>query len=116
MNTHRIKNIATAAVSILIMSSPMTPGISVVAADRSPAQIVIMPSSTEKQVSIDLAENVKNNTDDPPKAAPDSNSKKSKPISGSSGQAVKAKSKHLKPFVPSEKIPAGQAVDFPADI
>jgi hypothetical protein len=116
MKDKSAKFIVASAVSIFIMSSPMTPGISVVAADRSPAQIVIMPSSTEKQVSIDLAENVKNNTDAPPKAAPDSNSKKSKPISGSSGQAVKAKSKHLKPFVPSEKIPAGQAVDFPADI
>ena len=42
--------------------------------------------------------------------------KKSEPTDNDKSQTSKSKSKPLKPFVPSEKIPGEQAVDFPVDI
>lgn len=40
----------------------------------------------------------------------------SKSTTDDKDNSVKTKSKPLKPFVPSEKIPGEQAVDFPVDI
>lgn len=40
----------------------------------------------------------------------------SKQADDDKSKSSKAKSKPLKPFVPSEKIPGDQAVDFPVDI
>ena len=42
--------------------------------------------------------------------------KKSESTDDDKGKTSKSKSKPLKPFVPSEKIPGEQAVDFPVDI
>jgi hypothetical protein len=40
----------------------------------------------------------------------------SEPVTNDKKKTPNVKSKPLKPFVPSEKIPGEQAVDFPADI
>ena len=116
MRNKSAKLIAVTAASIFIMSAPMTPGMPAVAADRNPGRTAVMVSGTEKQAAIDLAENTSNGPDDNKKANPDASSRQSEPISDSGSQPAGTKSKPLKPFVPSEKIPAGQAVDFPVDI
>jgi len=46
----------------------------------------------------------------------DAETKKSESTDDDKGKTSKSKSKPLKPFVPSEKIPGEQAVDFPVDI
>ncbi len=73
------------------------------------------PFGTPNQESIVLAQN--DNT------APDDNekSKSGTETDGSEAaddkkKASESESKPLKPFVPSEKIPGEQAVDFPVDI
>jgi hypothetical protein len=63
-----------------------------------------------------LNENAGDHPDAGKKADSDADGKKTEQATDSNVQPGRQKSKLLKPFVPSEEIPAGQAVDFPADI
>lgn len=76
--------------------------------------------NTEDTETIRLAENEGSapNGNDESRAASENEVGKSALESGTgkSEQSNKAKSKPLKPFVPSEEIAAEQAVDFPVDI
>ena len=70
--------------------------------------------------SMVLAENEGGTPADNEETKIDANSKGSEPESGSktgsNDRSTKSKAAPLKTFIPSEKIPAEQAVDFPADI
>jgi len=59
-------------------------------------------------------------SDDQKKTGADSEAKgavpESEPVTDDKKKSPNVKSKPLKPFVPSEKIPGEQAVDFPVDI
>jgi len=79
-----------------------------------------MHSTALNTETIRLAENEGStpNNDEESQAASENEVVKSGSESGAgkSEQSTKAKSKSLKPFVPSEEIAAEQAVDFPVDI
>jgi hypothetical protein len=74
----------------------------------------------EKEGSIVFAQNDKSTSEDKEKTTSGSDTTESKPESepadDDKNKSSKAESKPLKPFVPSEKIPGDQAVDFPVDI
>ena len=74
----------------------------------------------EKVGSIVFAQNDNSTPDDETKTTSGSETSESKPESvpaeDEKNKSSKAESKPLKPFVPSEKIPGEQAVDFPVDI
>jgi hypothetical protein len=74
----------------------------------------------EKEGSIVFTQNDHSTPDDEAKTASGSDTTESKPESAPANddknKSSKAESKPLKPFVPSEKIPGEQAVDFPVDI
>jgi len=65
--------------------------------------------------SIVLAQNDNTAPDDNEKSKSESETKESERDDGEK-KSSKATSKPLEPFVPSEKIPGDQAVDFPVDI
>jgi hypothetical protein len=66
--------------------------------------------------SIVLAQNDKTASEDNEKSTSGSETEKSEAAADEKNKPSEAKSKPLKPFVPSEKIPGEQAVDFPVDI
>ena len=66
--------------------------------------------------SIVLAQNDKTAPDENGKSQSGSETDESEPAADDKNKSSNAKSKPLKPFVPSEKIPGDQAVDFPVDI
>jgi len=74
----------------------------------------------EKEGSIILAQDDKSTSEDNEEPTSGTEATESKPESEPADDAKKepskAESKPLKPFVPSEKIPGEQAVDFPVDI
>jgi hypothetical protein len=72
--------------------------------------------STLNHESTVLAQNDKTAIEDDEKSKSESETKESTAADGDEKKASKAESKPLKPFVPSEKIPGEQAVDFPVDI
>lgn len=59
----------------------------------------------------DIGENEKTESSNSDTEAP-----KTEPADDDKGKSSESKSKPLKPFIPSEKIPGEQAVDFPVDI
>jgi hypothetical protein len=65
----------------------------------------IVSAQNDKTASEDSEKSISGSETDKPEAAADDKNKSSH-----------ATSKPLKPFVPSEKIPGDQAVDFPVDI
>ncbi len=73
-----------------------------------------------KRESIIFAQNDSSTSEDKEKTTYGSETNGSGPESESAdddkNKSSNAKSKPLKPFVPSEKIPGDQAVDFPVDI
>ncbi len=101
------------------MGVPVALGMRSIALDESPGPADRQGSSPLKQNSIVLAANDNSKPDDTEKAASGPESKgsetESKPALRA-GTNHRSKARPLKPFVPSEKIPGDQAVDFPVDI
>ena len=120
MNLTICKLIAVTAVLIHLMSGPVVSEIRDVGHDESPKLADSKRSNIPKQSSIILAEEDNRNPDDKEKATSGSETNGSGPESKSAAEednkSSEATSKPLKPFVPSEKIPGDQAVDFPVDI
>jgi hypothetical protein len=114
------KLIAVTAASIFLMGVPVALGMRSIALDESPGPADRQDSNPLKQNSIVLAANDNSKPDDTEKAASGSESKgsetESKPTVEGREKSSKTKPRPLKPFVPSEKIPGDQAVDFPVDI
>jgi hypothetical protein len=114
------KLIAVTAASIFLMGVPVALSMRSNALDESHGPANMQGSNSLKQNSIVLAANENYKPDDAEKAASGSGSKgsetESKPATDDKNKSSNAKSKPLKPFVPSEKIPGDQAVDFPVDI
>ncbi len=115
-----IKFVAVMAVVILGLFSPMAMGKHVEIPSSENDYLEDPTFGAEKEGSIVLAQNDKSTSEDQGKAAPGSSTTESKPESEPADDAKKepstAESKPLQPFVPSEKIPGEQAVDFPVDI
>ena len=120
MNFTISKYIAVTAASILLMSTPLASEMRAIGLDDSSGQADVQSSNSLKQNSIVLAANDKSDPDGNDKSKSVANGQEPKPESepaaDDKSKSSKAKSKPLKPFVPSEKIPGGQAVDFPVDI
>jgi hypothetical protein len=68
------------------------------------------------QESIVLAQNDKTASENSEKSPSGSETDGSEAAAGDEKQSSEDKAKPLEPFVPSEKIPGDQAVDFPVDI
>jgi len=117
---HRDKLISAIAVLLFSMSAPITPGMEALVADRNPGRTDILHLTTLKQETIILAENEENTTEDKNHTASGTQDQAPEPGTAletdSSDPSAKSRAAPLKPFVPSEKIPAEQAVDFPIDI
>jgi len=117
---HPSKSLSALAISIFIMIAQMTQGMGPIAPGENPGRTEIMPSSTVKQKPIMLAENEENTTGDKAQTATGTKDLVSEPGSGpetdNKDPSAKSRAAPLKSFVPSEKIPAEQAVDFPVDI
>ena len=71
---------------------------------------------TVNEDSIVLAQNDKTASEDSEKSISGSETDRSEAAAEDEEKSSNAESKPLKPFVPSEKIPGEQAVDFPVDI
>ena len=120
MNFTICKIIAVTAASIFLMGVPVASEMKAIGLDESSGPADVQGSNPLKQESIVLAANDNNKPDDTEKATSGSETKGSE-IESKTTVEGKEKSSHtkprpLKPFVPSEKIPAEQAVDFPVDI
>ena len=113
-------SITTLAVSMLIMMSPMTPGMVPIVSGANTERTEIISSTTIRQNPILLAENEENTAGDNAQRVPGENGSASEPESGPDvdpkDPSAKSKPAPLKPFNPSEEIAAEQAVDFPVDI
>ena len=114
------KLIAVLAALIFISNAPLAMGKRV---DASTADKQLSEYSTfgaVKRESIILAQNDSSTSEDKEKTTSGSETNGSGSESESTeddkNKSSDAKSKPLKPFVPSEKIPGDQAVDFPVDI
>jgi hypothetical protein len=102
------------------MSSPPSPGGSPFAPDPTAEQAASIGTTLIKPQLLIAAENGPDAVQSQTHTASD----KKEPASGSGSENAEnsskksdnAAAKPFKPFVPSEKIPADQAVDFPADI
>lgn len=112
--------IVTIYVWVLSINAPLAPGMLPVVPSGSPKITAIVGSSFGEQQVIELAENEAVSPVDKTEKEAGSESEISAPRSGTetgrSGQSTQTKAKPLEPFVPSEEIPAEQAVDFPVDI
>ena len=120
MNFTISKLIAVMAAWIFLMSIPLASQMRATGLDESSGQPDVRGSNSLKQNSIGLAANDNRKPDDTEKATSGSENKglepESEPEAENKSKSSNAKSKPLKPFVPSEKIPGDQAVDFPVDI
>jgi hypothetical protein len=104
----------------LAMSSPASPDRAPLVPGKTGARAENISPLSIKQDLIVIAENEQAVADSKSQAA----GEKSEEASGSGVEATEnsvknsneAETKPLKPFVPSEKIAAEQAVDFPVDI
>ena len=114
------KLIAVTAASIFLLCLSMASEMRAIGLDESSGLADMQGSNPLKQESIVLAANDNNKPDDTEKATSGSETKgsepESEPATDDKNKSSNAKSKPLKPFVPSEKIPGEQAVDFPVDI
>jgi hypothetical protein len=113
-------SISALAVSMVIMTAPMTQGMRSIAPGEHPERTEIMPSTTVRQKPMMLAENEENTAGEKAQTATGTKDPISQPESGTATvnkeQPTKSKTVPLKPFKPSEEIAAEQAVDFPVDI
>ncbi len=116
MNTHRAKLIAIAGLWILMPGFLVAPGSGWAAARQNPGQAADLDAGSTGQSPVALKKNTGNHPERETKANPDADSKKTEPATDSGSRTGRTQTKPLTPFVPSEKIPADQAVDFPADI
>ena len=120
MNFTISKYIAVAAASMLLMGIPLASEMRAIGLDESSGQADVQGSNSLKQNSIVLAANDNNKPDDTEKATSGSETKgseiESKTTVEGKEKSSNTKPRPLKPFVPSEKIPADQVVDFPVDI
>ena len=114
------KFIAALAVLTILMYAPINLAKQVNAAVTSHQRSRGPTTGAEKQESIVFAQNDNSTPDDKAKTTSGTDTTESKPESAPAedekNKSSKAESKPLKPFVPSEKIPGEQAVDFPVDI
>ena len=114
------KLIAALAALIFILGAPMAMG-KRVNAPTTDRQLSEYPTfGAVKRESIIFAQNDSSTSEDKEKTTYGSETNGSGPESESAdddkNKSSNVKSKPLKPFVPSEKIPGDQAVDFPVDI
>ena len=120
MNFTISKLIAVTAASILLMSASVASEMRAIRLDEFSGLANTPSSNTLKPNSIVLAQNDKSTPEDKEKTTSGSETNDSGPESETANddknKSSNAKSKPLKPFVPSEKIPGDQAVDFPVDI
>ena len=118
MNSH--KYITAIILLILIMTTPMTAATGSIAPGDISVALKIPVASHQRQKSIALAENKSNNPakreDSETEAARSGSESGNGSKTGDTAPSTKVKKTILKSFVPSEKIPADQAVDFPVDI
>jgi hypothetical protein len=77
---------------------------------------VNLVSDAEKKALIVLAQNDKGAPEENEKAESESNTNESDGAAGDDKESSDSEPGPLTPFVPSEQIAGGQAVDFPADI
>jgi len=117
---HASTFIVTITVLVASMNAPWSPDLIPVAPGENLKKIQIRDSVAGAQESPGFAENEGSVPVDEESTDTGFEGKESGPPSASetdgSRPSDKAKVKALKPFVPSEKIPAEQAVDFPVDI
>jgi len=107
---------AAMAALIFILGAQMAMGIRV---DGTTAYKGLSASPnffTVSGASIVLAQNDKTAPEDSEKSISGSETDRSEAVAEDEEKSSNAESKSLKPFVPSEKIPGEQAVDFPVDI
>ena len=120
MNFTISKYIAVTAASILLMSTPVALGMHPIAPTVDHGRTESLACGTVMPESIVLAANDNSKPDDKEKTTSGSVSKgsetESKTTVEGKEKSSNTKPRPLKPFVPSEKIPGGQAVDFPVDI
>jgi hypothetical protein len=102
------------------MSSPPSPGGSPLAPDPTAERTVNIGTTQMKPQLLMAAENKQDAVQSQTQTATDKKDQTSGSGSENAANSGKnsdnAAAKPFKPFVPSEKIPADQAVDFPADI
>jgi hypothetical protein len=112
--------IAAMAVWIFLMSVPVASEMRAIGLDESSGLADVQGSNSLRQEAIVLAANDNNRPDDTEKATSGSETKgseiESKTTVEGKEKSSNTKPRPLKPFVPSEKIPGEQAVDFPVDI
>jgi hypothetical protein len=120
MNLTIIKFIAVTALSIHLMSAPVVSEIRDIDIREFSGAADIENSYISKQNSIFMADNDNGTSEDKEKTTSGSETKgsepESEPAADDKNKSSNAMSKPLEPFVPSEKIPGEQAVDFPVDI
>ena len=113
------KNILAKMILILFICVPVL-GMRIIGLDDSSGQAYVLGSNSLKQDSIVLTENDNSTPDNKEKTISGSKTKelepKPEPAVDDKNRSSNTVSKPLMPFIPSEKIPAGQAVDFPVDI
>ena len=117
---HASSFIVTITVLVASMNAPWSPDLIPVAPGENLKKIQIRDSVSGAQEAAGFAESERSVPVDEETTESGSEDKGSGPASApetdGSRPSDKAKVKALKPFVPSEKIPAEQAVDFPVDI
>jgi Ran GTPase-activating protein (RanGAP) involved in mRNA processing and transport len=119
MNLTIIKFIAVTALSIHLMSAPVVSEIRDIDIREFSGAADIENSYISKQNSIFMADNDNGTSEDKEKTTSGSETKGSEAEServDEEKKSSKEASKPLESFVPSEKIPGEQAVDFPVDI
>ena len=114
------KSISALTAAIVILSAPITPGMNAVVAARNPGRTDILHQNTSTQKRIVLAQNEETTTEEKNNTASGGQDQTPEPGTApetdSNDPSTKSRAAPLKPFVPSEKIPAEQAVDFPVDM
>ncbi len=114
------KSISALAAAIVILSAPITPAMNAVVTARNPGRTDILHQTTSTQETIVLAQNEETTTKDKNNTASGAQDQTPEPgtvpKADSNDPFTKSRAAPLRPFVPSEKIPAEQAVDFPVDI
>jgi len=118
MNHRVIKSIMAAALSIFILTVGVVPLPSAARAQQKPRLTAHLYADRQKFSSNALNENTGDQPDRRSRKEGDSDadSRKKEPVADPGSRRDRLKPKPLTPFVPSEKIPADQAVDFPTDI
>ena len=110
------KLIAVMVVLTFILVAPMAMG-KCVNAPATDKELSECPAFfVESREPIVLAQNDDATAGEGKKSKSESETSESEPAADDKNKSSNAVSKPLEPFVPSEKIPGEQAVDFPVDI